>query len=218
MVLSNDDTQLGGITNESQCSMQLKVSLNKLRIPFNTEKDHTDLLITFLSQILPETARVPYTDKISSYNIEGDYGRVWMVVSPEDALHENGRVDFWFLPETVNELELGKIVQNLIQHLGDQSSFYIPNNLFTSLQKREYKNLFDEPLLLSFDNLKQCLQSFFSAVEELAYERGFELIDKAVAKKKPSKYKALHTGSIFFLPNDTEEEVISAEDTPSCIF
>ena len=197
-----------GLTKASQCSMQLKVSPNKLRISFYIEKDHADLLITFLSQILPETARVPYTDKILSYNIDGNYARVWMVVSPEDALHENRRVDFWFPPETVNELELGKIVQNLIQHLGDQNSFYIPNNLFTSLQKREYKDLFDEPLLLSFDNLKQCLQSFFSTVEELAYERGFELIDKAVPKKKPSKYKAQHTGSIFFLSNDIEEEAI----------
>lgn len=89
------------VPDEGQCSIQLKIASNKLRIIFSSEKEHTNLIINFLNQLFynNEAARVP--NDVLSYNIEGDYGRVWLVLSPDEALNENGRFDFWFPIESI---------------------------------------------------------------------------------------------------------------------
>jgi len=217
MELSDYAFQLEGLTVDGQCSIQIRISLNKLRILFKTEKEHTNSIINLLTQLFNnEAARIP--NHVSSYNIAGDYGLVWLMISPEDALNENGRVDFWFPAQALNGKELGKLIQSVIRHLSEQSSFYIPESLFNTMEKREYKDVFPEPLYLSCKTLGLCLQSIFVAVEELDLEKAFVLTDKAIGKAAPSRYKANHIGTLFYNTDNQAVDSVSVENTPTCTF
>lgn len=216
MGLSDDTCQLQGLTAEGQCSIQLKIALNKLRVQFTTEKEHTDLIINFLTQLFNnEIARVPCN--AASYNIAGDYGRVWMVVSPDEVLSENGRIDFWFPAQALSRNELSALIQSVISSLAIDRSFDIPDDLFEIIQKREYKDVFSEPLYLSCMALGRCLQSFYRAVEELARAKEFVLTDTAIGKAAPARYKANHTGALFYNASTSEIDTGRSDNTTAVL-
>ncbi len=191
------------VPDEGQCSIQIKIASNKLRIIFSSEKEHTNVIINFLNQLFynNEAARVP--NDVLSYNIEGDYGRVWLVLSPDEALNENGRFDFWFPAQALNEQEIDQLIKAFINPLNRQG-FDVPRVAINTIKKREYWDIFPETLVLTTKDLAHCLHGFFMAVDELADQKGFVLNDKAIGKQAPTKNKARHSGYVFFGLSTTE--------------
>ncbi|RUR10685.1 hypothetical protein [Legionella sp. km772] len=136
-----------------------------------------------------------------------------MFVPPDDAVNENGRLDFWYPADSLTSAEVKQLIQT-IAPMATMDGINIPENLFQLLQKREYKDVFSPPVYLSCDALLACLQRFYQAVDELARTKGFVLIDVAVGKTSPSKYKAKHTGTFFNSKVSIEGNSIKQENTP----
>lgn len=184
------------LSTTGTCSMELKISRNKLRVVFS-EGDHTHNLAQFLLALFEASpnARIASPDgsPVTSYSAkENKYARLW---------NEN-RLDFWFPLDS--ELITDELINNLLLELLKPLSLPeaplsedISYGTISQLGLREYKSALPEAIRVSPRVLADCLSSFYNAVGAFASAHEIALCDEVMIRNERVT-PAQHTGVMLF--------------------